>query len=156
VALALPGFGAAAADGPQDFGNVDNFERICVENGGIFTDTRDGNTWCQLDGGFQIVCDENGNDCYDIEMQLPTNPYSVDPIYGIWTPVTEPTPPVAEDPIIADPDLRDGGDERDARTPDGATQKALASNDDQDQHHDTSKKGKKGKHGKKGGKHRKR
>jgi hypothetical protein len=66
VALALPGLGASAAEDDGGFYDKAQFQGTCEDFGGIFTDTRDGNTWCQWDDGSQTVCDDDGQDCHDI------------------------------------------------------------------------------------------
>ena len=155
VALALPGFGAAAAgeDFADDIASGAQMKGICEDFGGIFTDTQDGNLWCQWDDGSQTVCDEDGKDCHDIpRTQLPVGPWD-SPVGtgGEWTtdgggtetptPVVDSTSPPA--PVI------------DSVAPAASvadSPRVAAPDDDQDQ--DTSR-AKKSKKGKKGGKGRK-
>jgi hypothetical protein len=66
VALALPGPGARAVEDDGGFYDKAQFQGTCEDFGGIFTDTQDGNTWCQWDDGSQTVCDDDGQDCHDI------------------------------------------------------------------------------------------
>ena len=71
MTLALPGLGAAAegyAEGPTSGAG---FKGYCEDNGGIFTDTEDGNLWCQWDDDSQTLCDTNGEDCHDIAYTPP-------------------------------------------------------------------------------------
>jgi hypothetical protein len=142
VALALPGFGAAAAgeDFADDIASGAQMQGICEDFGGIFTDTQDGNLWCQWDDGSQTVCDEDGKDCHDIPFTPPPP--------GRWD-----LPGIVVDPVmVADPvsDPPTGSDDQRSVTP-------LTSDRDQDLHPaQKAKHGKKGKKGKKGGKHHKR
>jgi hypothetical protein len=137
VTLALPGLRAAAAvEGPMDFGSREDFEDYCESVGGDFTDTGDGNLWCQDFTGGQTVCDGEGNDCYTIPFMPPTS---------TW-------PELGNDP------LTQGGDaappEAGNPNPPGAT-----APDDNLDHGDTTGakgKGKHHKHHKHKGKHRKR
>ena len=137
VTLALPGLRAAAAvEGPMDFGSREDFEDYCETVGGDFTDTGDGNLWCQDFTGGQTVCDGEGNDCYTIPFMPPTS---------TW-------PDLSNDP------LTQGGDaappEAGNPNPPGAT-----APDDSLDHGDTTGakgKGKHHKHHKHKGKHRQR
>jgi hypothetical protein len=145
LTLALPALRAAAAvEGPMDFGSREDFEDYCENVGGTFTDTGDGNLWCQDFTGGQTVCDTNGNDCYTFYKP----PKAGDPLAPISDPVialpadtggSEPPPPVTDNPTATD-----------------GQQSVTAPDSGQDQDHKTNKKGKHGKKGKKGGKHRRR
>jgi hypothetical protein len=67
TALLLAGLGAegvAAADKASDYTSRDGMKSHCEHHGGTFTDTKDGNLWCQYPNGHLIVCDENGQDCW--------------------------------------------------------------------------------------------
>ena len=150
VALALPGLGAAASVDDGGFYDKAQFKGSCEENGGTFTDTEDGNTWCQWDDDSQTVCDEDGQDCHDIpKQQQPTGPYA-GPSEEVTTdigytetpdPVVDGTTPPADSPRVAPSEDAPADGPR------------VAAPDD-DQEKNTSK-GKKGKKGKKGGKGRK-
>jgi len=72
VALALPGHRVAAeVEGPFDYPSAEHFKGECEDGGGIFTDTQDGNLWCQVNDS-QTVCSSEGDDCYDILYIPPT------------------------------------------------------------------------------------
>ncbi|MFN8592173.1 MAG: hypothetical protein U0031_12005 [Thermomicrobiales bacterium] len=57
---------AEGQDFADDIASGAQMKGICEENGGNFTDTEDGNLWCQWGDGSQTVCDTDGKDCYDI------------------------------------------------------------------------------------------
>jgi hypothetical protein len=66
VVLAVPGLGAAAEPYAEGSTSGAGFEGYCEDGGGTFTDTEDGNLWCQWGDDSQTVCDTDGQDCYDI------------------------------------------------------------------------------------------
>jgi hypothetical protein len=79
VALILTGLGAKITDASvvtkwPDPGSKAQFKSECELLGGTFTDTGDGNTWCQTPDGQQIVCDANGQDCHHISRPNPQDP----------------------------------------------------------------------------------
>ena len=86
VTLALSGLEAVAEGQPfaDDIASGAQMKGICEENGGDFTDTEDGNLWCQWDDGSQTVCDTDGQDCYDIPAWKPPATGS-DPALGLDT-----------------------------------------------------------------------
>jgi hypothetical protein len=71
MTLALPGLGAKAAEDDGGYYDKAQFQGTCEDFGGTFTDTRDGNTWCQWDDDSQTVCDDEGQDCHDIPLVRP-------------------------------------------------------------------------------------
>ena len=129
----------AAVTKRPDFGSRDETVLECFILGGIFIDTGDGNLWCQRADGSQIVCDSNGNDCYNIPV---LSPGVQDPFAGPGNEATTdvgntgPADPVADSPTSAD-----------------GQRSLVAPANDRDQDHHTSKNGKKSRHG---GKHRRR
>jgi hypothetical protein len=140
AALVLSGAGpvkAAGEDFADDIASGAQMKGICEDFGGDFTDTEDGNLWCQWDDGSQTVCDTDGKDCYDIPARrLPTDH---------WPEI------VAGGEVLgAAP-----GDVPDS-TPDSQEDAPrVGTPDDQGQNSGHSKsKGNKGKKGKRGGKHR--
>jgi hypothetical protein len=152
VVLALPGLRVAAEPYAEGSTSGAGFKGYCEDGGGVFTDTEDGNLWCQWDDDSQTLCDEDGQDCHDIPMTRPPGGPWDSPIVpvGVWTADggggTETPAPIAEDtaPMAGDATASD------------ARPHLVAPDDDQNRDQDTAKKAKKGKHGKKGGKHRKR
>ena len=142
VTLALPGLGAKASVEDGGFYDKAQFEGTCEDFGGIFTDTRDGNTWCQWDDDSQTVCDDEGQDCHDIpRTTLPTGPWA-SPLRidgELTTDVGGPESSAAEANISTTPRTQ---------------QNLTASDDDQDQDLLPNQKAKNGKKGKKGGKGR--
>lgn len=162
AALVLTGLGAKGAVAEQSGGgykSAADFKWFCERFGGVFTDTGDGNLWCQWENGEQTVCDSNGQDCHVFFEPQPVSPWGdIGPTDGVLTPVTEPLAPVADSPTIADPEPSAGDGVVNDPTPAAAKQLALAPDDAPEQDGATSKKGKgkKDKHGKKGDKHRKR
>jgi hypothetical protein len=78
VALVLTGLGATVAGAKvtkyPDPGSKAQFQWECELLGGTFTDTGDGNTWCQTPDGKQILCDANGRDCHHISRPNPQGP----------------------------------------------------------------------------------
>lgn len=155
VALALPGFGAAAAGHPD--GDWDRryatFKEGCEADQGVYTDTEDGNTWCQWDTGAQTVCDTDGNDCHYLPRKqqlggrrppLRVNaPLVADPVINDGGTL----PPLASDPSLFVTDRPTESERQPSMT---------APANAQDQDHPTNQQTKKGKKGKKGGKGRRR
>jgi hypothetical protein len=84
VTLALPGLEVVAEGQPfaDDIASGAQMKGICEENGGDFTDTEDGNLWCQWDDGSQTVFDTDGQDCYDIPAWTPPTD-RLDPALGL-------------------------------------------------------------------------
>jgi hypothetical protein len=143
--LAAPGLGVSAeddggyADGPT---SGTGFKGYCEDNGGQFTDTEDGNLWCQWGDDSQTLCDDDGKDCHDI-------PY---------------TPPAPDNPkrptggLEDNPSISDGGGDGSGSATGDQTSPSMDAAGDESGHGDvnTTKPGKaKGKHGKHG-KHRRR
>ena len=140
VALALPGMGAAAEaeEEDSDFYNRAQFKGHCeVDYGGIFTDTEDGNLWCQYPDGSQQVCDSNGNDCWYIPREN-NDPFDPSDWGGGDEVADEPSGTESPAPVIDSPTAPDA-------------QPSVAAPDD-DQDRDSGKR--KGKKGKKGGRGR--
>jgi len=73
VVVAVPGLGAAAEPYAEGSTSGAGFEGYCEDGGGNFTDTEDGNLWCQWDDDSQTVCDTDGQDCYDIPYMPPSS-----------------------------------------------------------------------------------
>lgn len=138
------GSGASASQKAPDNGSREAFRLRCeVFDGGTFTDTGDGNLWCQYPDGGQTVCDSWGDDCWysppprQAEPDDPFDPYNGGGGEVSDDPGEAETPaPVAESPSPA------------------GTQPSVEAPDD-DQGQDTGKRKGKGKKGKKGGKRRK-
>ena len=106
VALALPGLGASAAEDDGGFYDKAQFQGTCEDFGGIFTDTQDGNTWCQWDDGSQTVCDDDGQDCHDIPRTAQTVAPIDAPLVAVdetqaVAPVEAPLQTIAEAPLAA-------------------------------------------------------
>ena len=153
VVLAVPGLGAAAEPYAEGSTSGAGFKGYCEDGGGTFTDTEDGNLWCQWGDDSQTVCDTDGQDCYDI----PYIPPASDPRTPTGGLGIEPTTngdgaaaPVGTGGGVTSPLL---GIDR-ASLP-GAVPHLAVSALDLDQDHATSKQSKHGKkHGK--GKHHRR
>jgi hypothetical protein len=106
VTLALPGLGASAAEDDGGFYDKAQFQGTCEDFGGIFTDTQDGNTWCQWDDGSQTVCDDDGQDCHDIPRTAQTVAPIDAPLVAVdetqtVAPVEAPLQTIAEAPLEA-------------------------------------------------------
>jgi hypothetical protein len=106
LTLALPGLGARAAEDDGGFYDKAQFKGTCEEFGGIFTDTQDGNTWCQWDDDSQTVCDEDGQDCHDIPRTTQTVAPIDAPLVAVdetqtVAPVAAPLEAIAETEIMA-------------------------------------------------------
>jgi hypothetical protein len=160
VVLVLPGREAAAESYAEGSTSGAGFKGYCEDGGGIFTDTEDGNLWCQWDDDSQTLCDEDGQDCHDIAMTRPPGGRWDSPIgtVGEWTADGGGADPPASQgdgttsPAEDSTPVAGGGGAASA-------QPHLAGpGDDQnrDQVKDSAKKVKNGKKGKKGSKHRKR
>ena len=143
VTLALPGLGAKASVDDGGYYDKAQFKGTCEDFGGTFTDTEDGNTWCQWDDDSQTVCDEDGQDCHDIpRVTRPAGPWD-SPLgtVGEWT------------ADVGDPET--SAPEATHSTTSRTHQSLTASDDAQDQDRHANQKAKHGKKGKKGGKGRK-
>lgn len=146
VALALPGLQARATVDDGGYYDQAQFKGHCEETGGIFTDTEDGNTWCQWDDDSQTVCDDEGQDCHDIESGHP-----LPPIYDHAAPWA--IADLDADPDGASDSATTGGTTApavDSLTPATAQPSVTAADDDRDQNKDKDN----GKKHKKGGKGR--
>jgi hypothetical protein len=65
IAVVMTGLGTEVAQATLDldYEHSSDFRLTCLRAGGVFTDTGDGDTWCQWPDSSQTVCDANGKGC---------------------------------------------------------------------------------------------